>query len=145
MIKNDLKNDLKLKRFSFIKRIVSVLDSDWLSHVRSCCKLLYKPCKKCVAWQPLCCNTNCFWGTNVTLFGGRILFLLISLHFICSVLFCETLLCIWNNRFIKNKKPSKAVFYSEFLTAKGVLPMPLSCYKFTVNHSFLGLIALLNL
>ncbi len=42
MIKNDLKNDLKLKRFSFIKWIVPVLDSDWLSHVRSCCKLLYK-------------------------------------------------------------------------------------------------------
>ncbi len=49
----------------------------------------------CVARQPLCCNHNCFWGT--TLFGGRIMFLLISLHFICSVLFCETLLHILNH------------------------------------------------
>uniref|UniRef100_A0A672K6C2 Protein sel-1 homolog 3-like n=1 Tax=Sinocyclocheilus grahami TaxID=75366 RepID=A0A672K6C2_SINGR len=28
--------------FILIKRIVLVLDSDWLSHIRSCCKLLYK-------------------------------------------------------------------------------------------------------
>ncbi len=38
--------------------------------------------------------------------------------------------------------------YSEFITAKGVLgtpfrlTTPLSCYKFIVNHGFLGLIAL---
>uniref|UniRef100_A0A673LPS1 Cyclic AMP-responsive element-binding protein 3-like protein 4 n=1 Tax=Sinocyclocheilus rhinocerous TaxID=307959 RepID=A0A673LPS1_9TELE len=45
-----------------------------------------------------------------TLFGGRMLFLLISLHFICSVLFCETLLRIWNNRFIKAISPVKPWF-----------------------------------
>ncbi len=37
--------------------------------------------------------------------------------------------------------------YSEVITAKGVLGLTslLSCYKFTVKHGFLGLIALLSL
>ncbi len=30
--------------------------------------------------------------------------------------------------------------YSEFVTAEGVLT-PIGCYKFTVNHNFLGIIA----
>ncbi len=37
-------------------------------------------------------------------------FLLITLHFICSVLFCETLLRIWYNRFIKAISPVKPWF-----------------------------------
>ncbi len=114
-----------------IKRIVPVLDSDWLSCVRSRCKLLYKHTPLftlCVAWQPLYSNHNRFRGT--TLFGGRILFLLISLQFICSVLFCETLLSIWN----KSKKPREETL---------CFASPLSCYKFTVNHGFLWLIAFL--
>ncbi len=64
----------------------------------------------CVARQPLCWNHNHFWGT--TLFGGRIMFLLISLHFICSVLFSETLLRIWNKRFIKSISPNNPVINS---------------------------------
>ncbi len=40
---------------------------------------------------------------------------------------------------------NKAIIYSEFITAKGVLgTTPLSCYKFTVNHGFLGLIAFIK-
>ncbi len=38
------------------------------------------------------------------------LFLLMSLHFICSVLFCETLPRIWNNHFIKAIIPVKPWF-----------------------------------
>ncbi len=30
------------KKIIIIKRIVPILDSDWLSQVRSCCKILYK-------------------------------------------------------------------------------------------------------
>ncbi len=83
--------------------------SDWLSCVRSCYKLLYKVVYVCFAWQPLCCNHYRFLGT--TLFGGSIMFLLISLHLICSVLFCETLLRKWNNLFfLKAMIPVKPWF-----------------------------------
>ncbi len=59
-----------------IKRRVPVLDSDWLSHVRSRCILHYKHTPLftlCVARQPHLCLRN-------YIVFGRILFLLISLQ-----------------------------------------------------------------
>ncbi len=100
-------------------RIVPVLDSDWLSHVRSRCKLHYKPMFiLCVAWQPLCSNHRFqpqpFLRNYIVWWKNTVFIKIITL--ICSVLFCETLLSIWNNHFIK---AIKAVVYSEFITAKG--------------------------
>ncbi len=73
-----------------IKWMVPVLDSDWLSRVRSCCQWHTPLFTLCFARQPLCSNHNCFWGT--TLFGGRILFLLISWCLFALLYFVEALL-----------------------------------------------------
>ncbi len=42
LMKNECDTWLESSGAFIIKRIVPVLDSKWLSHVRSCCKLLYK-------------------------------------------------------------------------------------------------------
>ncbi len=76
----------------------------------------------CVARQPLCWEPQPFLRNYVVWWTNNVFINII--HFICSVLFCETLLRIWNNRFIK------------------AIQRPLSCYKFIVNQGFLGLIAL---
>ncbi len=49
---------------------------------------------------------------------------------------------IYGITFYKSNKAREAVVYSEFITAK-CLTTPPSCDKFTVNHGFLGLIALI--
>ncbi len=62
---------------------------------------------------------------------------------ICFVLFCETLLRIWNNCFIKAVSPVKSWCTVNLQQLRGFVTMLLSCYKFTENHGFLGLIALI--
>ncbi len=68
--------------------------------------------------------------------------------FINIITLCLLCFILWNlttyveKPFYKSNKPCEAMVYSEFITAKGVLTTPLSGYKFTVNHGFLGLIDL---
>ncbi len=79
-----------------IKQIVPVLDSDWLSHARSCCKLLYKHTPfvyVCV----LHFVTTTTVSEELHCLGGRIMLFINIFTLICSVLLCETLLCIWNH------------------------------------------------
>ncbi len=84
----------------------------WFWLVEPCSKLLYitPQTHTFVYVCVLLGNHNRFWGT--TLFSGRIMFLLISSHFICFV---------W--------------LYSIRFTSR--LTTPLSCYKLTVNHGLL--------
>ncbi len=109
----------KYSKIDFIKRIVPVLDSDWLSLVRSYFINMTLCLHLCVARQPLCWNYNYFWRTTFQ-----------------YDLFCETLLHIWNNCFIR-AMPWCTVHLLQ-------LHVPDNCYKFTVNHGITGLITLFN-
>ncbi len=89
-------------KIHFIKQIVPVLDSDWLSHGRSHCKLHYKPTplfSMCIACATTLFQPQLFPRNYIVWWKNTVFINIITL--ICSVLFCETLLSIWNNHFIK--------------------------------------------